>query len=65
MVGSFNSDRPWTLAEDTQLFLLATQNTPTPVIALTLGRTEAAVYARAAVLGISLMPVNRSPYGRF
>ncbi len=64
MVAPFNSDKQWTLAEDVQLFLLAAENTPTWVIALKLGRTELAIYARASHLGVSLTPVNRSPYNR-
>jgi hypothetical protein len=43
---------------------LARQNTPTRVIGLKLGRSEAAVYARASQLGISLKPTNQSPYNR-
>lgn len=56
MVGAINFDRPWTAADDLQLLRLAVQNTPTIIIALRLGRTMAAVYARASRLGISLRP---------
>lgn len=56
MVGPFNFDRPWSFADDLQLRLLAARNTPTIIIALRLGRTVAAVYARASRLGISLKP---------
>lgn len=56
MVGLFNYDKPWTFAEDVRLMLLAARNTPTILIALELGRTVAAVYARASRLGISLKP---------
>lgn len=65
MIGAFNSGRLWTAADDTELIRLIRQNTPTPVIALKLGRTEQAIYARAAQLGYSLKPVDRSPYNRF
>ncbi len=61
MVTPYNFDRPWTALDDFQLALLATANVSTPTIALILGRSEAAVYARAARLGISLMPPNRWP----
>lgn len=65
MVTPYNFDRPWTASDDFQLALLAAANVSTPIIALMLGRTEAAVYARAARLGISLMPPNRWPYTPF
>jgi hypothetical protein len=29
-----------------------------------MGRTESAIYARASQLGLSLKPVNQSPYNR-
>jgi hypothetical protein len=58
-----NSGNTWTPAERTYLQLLAAQNTPTRVIGLKLGRTEAAVQAKASELGISLKPTNQSPYG--
>jgi hypothetical protein len=53
----------WTPQQERLLRQLAAQNTPTRVIALKLGRTEYAVRAKAAELGISLKPVNQSPYG--
>lgn len=56
MVGPFNFDRPWTVADDLQLILLAARNTPTIVIAFELGRTVAAIYTRASRLGVSLEP---------
>lgn len=58
-----NSGNAWTAQNDAELRALAAQNTPTRVIGLKLGRTEAAVYARASQLGISLKPTNQSPYG--
>ena len=57
-----NTGTPWTLLEDSMLRKLAAENTPTRVIGLKLGRTEASVYTRAAQLGISLKPTNQSPY---
>lgn len=62
MVGLFNSHKPWTLAEDLQLILLAAENIPTRIIAFKLGRTELAIYARASQLGISLMPIDQASY---
>ncbi len=58
-----NSRKPWTHAEEQKLRELARGNTPTRIIALKLGRSESAIYAKAAELGISLKPTNRSPYG--
>jgi len=58
-----NSGQPWTASEVKQLKELAGENTPTRVIGLKLGRTEDAVRTKAAEEGISLKPVNQSPYG--
>ena len=58
-----NSGNAWTRAEVKQLRTLAAENTPTRVIGLKLGRTEAAVRTRASDEGISLKPTNQSPYG--
>lgn len=59
-----NTGTPWTAQEDKLLKQLAKENTPTRVIGLKLGRTEAAIRARAHLLGISLRPTNQSPYNR-
>ena len=59
-----NSGKPWTFQEVKQIKTLANQNTPTRVIGLKLGRTENAIYAKASEKGISLDPVNQSPYNR-
>lgn len=59
-----NAHKPWTAAEDILLRRLARENTPTRVIGLKLGRSEDAIYARAAQLRISLKPTNQSPYNR-
>jgi hypothetical protein len=59
-----NNREPWTRDNLKQLKALAKENTPTRVIGLKLGRTEAAVRGKARSEGISLKPVNRSPYGK-
>ena len=58
-----NTGKPWSADEIRKLRELARANTPTRVIGLKLGRTEDAVKSKAASQGISLKPVNRSPYG--
>lgn len=59
-----NSGKPWTPAEVKQLALEAKGNTPTRVIALHMGRTPDAVYAKASLEDISLKPTNQAPYNR-
>jgi len=59
-----NHGRTWTAAQDAQFRKLNRQNTPTRVMGLKLGRTEASVYGRAQELGVSLKPTNQSPYNR-
>jgi hypothetical protein len=58
-----NNGKPWTPAADRQLRQEAAGNTPTRIIGLHTGRTEAAVRSRASELGVSLKPTNQSPYG--
>lgn len=58
-----NTGKSWTAAEKIQLKILAKKNTPTRIIGLKMGRTEAAIYAMAAQEKISLDPTNQSPYG--
>jgi hypothetical protein len=58
-----NSGKPWTGLEIKSIAGLARQNTPTRVIGLKLGRTEAAVRTKASESNISLKPTNQSPYG--
>lgn len=58
-----NSGKPWTPADNRQLKELAKGNTPTRVIGLKMGRSEAAVSSHASDQGISLKPTNQSPYG--
>lgn len=59
-----NAGKPWTTAQQRQLGQLAGSNTPTGVISLKLGRSIAAIRSRAGETGVSLKPVNRSPYNR-
>jgi hypothetical protein len=59
-----NHRKEWTSADDRQLRQLANQNTPTRLIAHKMGRTEDAVRAHASEEGLSLKPVNQSPYNR-
>jgi hypothetical protein len=58
-----NSGRRWTSSAKNSLRTLARKNTPTRVIALKLGRSPSAIYAKASQLRISLKPTNQSPYG--
>lgn len=59
-----NSGKAWTSSEVKQVKQLASDNTPTRVIGLKIGRTAAAVYQKASEKGISLAPTNQSPYNR-
>jgi hypothetical protein len=59
-----NNGEPWTRETIKELKTLAKKNTPTRVIGVKLGRTEASVRGKARSEGISLKPVNRSPYGK-
>lgn len=59
-----NSGKRWTQKEVSELRKLAKGNTPTRVIGLKLGRTEAAIYGKASSEGIGLKPTNQSPYNR-
>ncbi len=58
-----NQGKHWTSAEVRELKALAKGNTPTRVIGIKMGRSEDAVYAKAADEEISLKPTNQSPYG--
>jgi hypothetical protein len=60
----FNNGKPWTGSQVVKLKVLVRQNTPTRVIGLKLGRTEASIYSEAAEKRISLKPTNQSPYNR-
>lgn len=61
---SRNARKAWTPAAKRSLRSLASRNTPTRVIGLKLGRSEAAVRSQAAKQRTSLKPTNRSPYSR-
>jgi len=56
-----NSGKEWKQIDVKQLKQLADENTPTRVIGLKLGRTPAAVQAKASNAGISLKPTNQAP----
>jgi hypothetical protein len=58
-----NHGKSWTSSDNKALKQLASQNTPTRVIGLKLGRTPDAVQSHASGLGVSLKPTNQSPYG--
>jgi hypothetical protein len=58
-----NTGKPWTPQDIKQLKDLAKGNTPTRVIGFKIGRTPAAVQAKAHQEGVSLKPTNQSPYG--
>ena len=58
------SGQPWEKEELKELKSLAKGNTPTGVISLKLQRPPAAIRSKAQREGISLRPVNRSPYNR-
>jgi hypothetical protein len=58
-----NKGKPWTPSQRRELETLASQNTPTRVIGLKLGRTPDAVYSEASKSGVPLKPTNQPPYG--
>jgi len=55
---------PWSDRDVKQLRTLANRNTPTGVLSVKLQRPESAIRSKAQREGISLKPVNRSPYNR-
>jgi hypothetical protein len=59
-----NHGKAWDGQQDSQLKKLAQENTPTRVIGIKLGRTEASVQGHASDLGVSLKPTNQAPYNR-
>ena len=61
---SSNTGKRWTPTQVRQLRQLASQNTPTRVIGLKLGRTENAVRTKASEKGVSLRWKNQSSYYR-
>lgn len=54
----------WTESQVERLENLAERNTPTPLIADALGRTEEAIRSKASEENVSLKPINKSPYNR-
>ena len=58
-----NSGKPWNSGARAELAGLAAKNTPTRVIAMKVGRSPDAVSSQASKQGVSLKPVNQSPYG--
>ncbi len=58
-----NSGKTWTTSEESKLRNEVKGNTPTRVIALKHGRSEDSIRSKAQDLGVSLRPVNQSPYG--
>ena len=61
---STNTGKRWTPTQVTQLRKLASQNTPTRLIGIKLGRTENAVRTKASEKGVSLKPRNQSSFYR-
>jgi len=58
------SGEPWSDADLKNLKQLAKGNTPTGIMSLKLQRPPAAIRSKAQREGISLSPINRSPYNR-
>ena len=58
------SREPWSAAELRKLRQLAKGNTPTGVMSVKLQRPPSAIRSKAQREGISLKPINRSPYNR-
>lgn len=58
-----NHGKSWTSNDNRQLQQLASSNTPTRIIGLKMGRTPGAIQGHASEVGVSLKPVNQSPYG--
>lgn len=59
-----NHGKDWTSADKKEFKKLVSQNTPTPLIAHKMGRTENSVRLFASNNDISLKPTNKSPYNR-
>lgn len=59
-----NTGKDWSRSDVSSLRQLASENTPTRVIGLKLGRTENAVRTKASSERVSLKPTNQSPYNR-
>jgi len=63
MANTPNQGQPWTDEDITNLKQLISENTPTRIIGLKLGRSEEAIYDKVDALGLSLKPANQSPAG--
>ena len=61
---NINTGKRWTATQVKQLRKLASQNTPTRVIGLRLGRTENAIRTKASEKGVSLKSRNQSSFYR-
>ncbi len=59
-----NSGKSWSPADEKAISTLAKGNTPTRVMGIKLGRSEAAIRAKAQELNVSLRPTNQKPYNR-
>lgn len=59
-----NTGKAWSQKDVQDMKKLASENTPTRVIGLKLGRTESAVYSKASEKNVPLKPTNQSPYNR-
>lgn len=59
-----NTGKRWSSADTKALRQLAKDNTPTRVIGLKLGRSEASIRSKASDVRVSLKPSNQSPYNR-
>jgi hypothetical protein len=59
-----HQNEPWDGSSLRELKRLAKANTPAGVISLKIGRTVAAIRSKAQREGVSLSPINRSPYNR-
>lgn len=59
-----NNGKKWTNDDVKDLKNFINGNTPTPLIAYKIKRTEDAVRSKANELNLSLKPTNKSPYNR-
>ncbi len=59
-----NTRRAWTNSDVALLRRLAARNTPPAIIALKLGRSEGATYAKASALGVALRKPATGPSRR-
>jgi hypothetical protein len=59
-----NQGKRWTPSQVAQMRKLAKGNTPTRVIGLKLGRSEASIRSKASEKRVSLKPTNQRPYNR-